>query len=713
MALQVSASDGVKVYNISANKKQPQWAGGKRRPSLVKDQNFGRSIDLIQDLHFPAACQRLKISPDGQFLFASGIHPPRVRVFELSQLSLKFERHLDSQIVEFQVLTEDYSKLAFLCEDRTLHFHAKFGAYHKTRIPRAGRDIAYASAQAELLVAASSPDIYRLSLADGLFMAPLQSRSPAVNACGVAPAHGLVGCAGEDGWLECFDLRQRRSVGAVNAAAAMDAPGEELRALRFSDSGLHCAVGTSNGLVAVFDLRSSRPTVIKDHMYDAPIVDIKFHTPPGGSTQRIVSADTHIVKVWDASSGSTFTNIEPTEGSINDVCLWKDSGLAMLACDSPRIPAYFVPAMGSAPRWASFLEGLTEELEEDAAPAIYDDYKFVTTTDLDKLGLGHLIGTPLLRAHLHGYFLDNRLYKKARDLVQPFAYDAYRQQRIQQKLDAERQSRIGIVRKAPKVNAKAAARMLAGQKNAGPDGEKAGAAEPGLVDDPRFKAMFEQDDFAIDEDTKEYRALHPNRDAKGRDQRLVEEHFETVGSSDDEDGADANGAGPSASGSDYGMDSDAADSDGLIGEDSDEDYQRRRARKQAAQRPSKAMRPQPTAKRREVGGPRMLAAKDAAAAAAFRRRESLSEAHALPLSERIPHRNPDVPGKSMAGGRREMSFTPSRRGRGRSGPGDEDFGDGISGGRRGSNLTEEEAEAEDPAAAVLVAGVAAEEEAGA
>lgn len=77
--------------------------------------------------------------------------------------------------------------------------------------------------------------------------------------------------------------------------------------------------------------------------------------------------------------------------------------------------------------------------------------RFVTTADLDKLGLSHLVGTPLLRAHLHGYFLDNRLYKKARNLVQPFAYDAYRQQRIQQKLDAERQSRIGIVRKAPKV----------------------------------------------------------------------------------------------------------------------------------------------------------------------------------------------------------------------------------------------------------------------
>lgn len=38
------------------------------------------------------------------------------------------------------------------------------------------------------------------------------------------------------------------------------------------------------------------------------------------------------------------------------------------------LQAYFVPAMGSAPGWASFLEGLTEELEEDAAPTIYDDY---------------------------------------------------------------------------------------------------------------------------------------------------------------------------------------------------------------------------------------------------------------------------------------------------------------------------------------------------
>ncbi len=58
----------------------------------------------MQDLEFPAACHRLKPTPDGQYLFATGIHAPRLRVYELSQLSMKFERHFDAEIVDFQVL---------------------------------------------------------------------------------------------------------------------------------------------------------------------------------------------------------------------------------------------------------------------------------------------------------------------------------------------------------------------------------------------------------------------------------------------------------------------------------------------------------------------------------------------------------------------------------------------------------------------------------
>lgn len=72
-------------------------------------------------------------------------------------------------------------------------------------------------------MAASAPEIYRLSLVEGRFLAPLPSRSPAVNACGIAPSHGLFAAAGEDGHLECFDLRQRQSVGWLDAATAAGA----------------------------------------------------------------------------------------------------------------------------------------------------------------------------------------------------------------------------------------------------------------------------------------------------------------------------------------------------------------------------------------------------------------------------------------------------------------------------------------------------------
>lgn len=33
----------------------------------------------------------------------SGIYPPQVKVYELRQFSMKFERHLESEIIDFQV----------------------------------------------------------------------------------------------------------------------------------------------------------------------------------------------------------------------------------------------------------------------------------------------------------------------------------------------------------------------------------------------------------------------------------------------------------------------------------------------------------------------------------------------------------------------------------------------------------------------------------
>ena len=58
---------------------------------------------------------------------------------------------------------------------------------------------------------------------------------------------------------------------------------------------------------------------------------------------------------------------------------------------------------------STFLE---EEMELGSQTTNYDDFKFLTTEKFECLKLTNLIGTNLLRAYMHGFFIDHRPYKK-------------------------------------------------------------------------------------------------------------------------------------------------------------------------------------------------------------------------------------------------------------------------------------------------------------
>jgi ribosome biogenesis protein ENP2 len=56
----------------------------------------------------------------------------------------------------------------------------------------------------------------------------------------------------------------------------------------------------------------------------------------------------------------------------------------MTANEGIQMTTYFIPQLGPAPRWCSFLENITEELEDSAgAPrSVYEDYKFISRAEL-------------------------------------------------------------------------------------------------------------------------------------------------------------------------------------------------------------------------------------------------------------------------------------------------------------------------------------------
>lgn len=60
----------------------------------------------------PGVSTSIRVSNDGQFVFATGIYKPRLKCFDVNQLSMKFERCFDSEVVTFEALSDDYSKVS-------------------------------------------------------------------------------------------------------------------------------------------------------------------------------------------------------------------------------------------------------------------------------------------------------------------------------------------------------------------------------------------------------------------------------------------------------------------------------------------------------------------------------------------------------------------------------------------------------------------------
>jgi ribosome biogenesis protein ENP2 len=224
----------------------------------------------------------------------------------------------------------------------------------------------------------------------------------------------------------------------------------------------------------------------------------------------------------------------------------------MTANEGIHMTAYYIPQLGPAPRWCTFLDNITEEMEDQNVRNVYDDFKFVERTEItryasnvnslpvadvrpcSRLSLDHLIGTPALKPYMHGYFMSLKLYDAARVIANPFAYAEAREKTIADKMAKLADSRIRARKEAlPKVNralaekilkdeerearkrAKKLAKSATTSENVEGDAMKvdvpraAGKDSTNAVNDPRFKEMFENPEFQVDETSREYALLHP------------------------------------------------------------------------------------------------------------------------------------------------------------------------------------------------------------
>jgi len=108
----VVAGSDVKVYTVNgavagSSSSIPDWLTRKRAAKAkgkraLKEREEGQ-IELIQGFEFPEASVKVKTTRDGHHAIATGTYKPQMRVWDLDELTMKFERHTDAENVDFIV----------------------------------------------------------------------------------------------------------------------------------------------------------------------------------------------------------------------------------------------------------------------------------------------------------------------------------------------------------------------------------------------------------------------------------------------------------------------------------------------------------------------------------------------------------------------------------------------------------------------------------
>lgn len=527
--MKVTTPGLVPVYTVSGAstaRPLPDWLARRRKRSLKNDPEYANRVELLQDFEFEEASACVRVSEDGQWIMSTGTYKPQIHVHDLNQLSLSWARHTTSLNQSFVILSQDATKSLHLQTDRKLEFHTLGGCHHEIRLPRYGRDLIYDRSSAEALVAAAglgtnrTGEVFRLNLEHGRFMKSyevdvgddeglevgLQGSIKAgyVNSAAIAEnTHNLLAFGTSKGSVELVDPRVRSRVAVLEGLQG------EVTSLDFNPyTGLSLVTGTSQGVCSVFDLRRPVPLLRKEQGFGFGIKNV-IHLKTASQERKILSADKKIIKIWDETTGEAWTSIEPIT-DINFVQWVKDTGTLVTANEGKQQHVFHIPSLGSAPKWCGFLDNMVEEMAEEVRTETYDNYKFLTKPDLKSLSLDHLVGTAMLRPYMHGYFVDTKLYEQARLVANPYVYDEERQKRVQEKVEKERASRIRGVKKV-KVNQKLADKILARQERRDKVDTNAG-----VLGDERFAKLFEDEEFAVDETSREFKMLNPSTNIEGQ-----------------------------------------------------------------------------------------------------------------------------------------------------------------------------------------------------
>ena len=123
---------------------------------------------------------------------------------------------------------------------------------------------------------------------------------------------------------------------------------------------------------------------------------------------------------------------------------------------------------------------------------------------------------------MHGYYMDVRLYNKAKLVANPFNYEEEKLRKIKQKINEETQRTIKTTKKLPKVNTQYYERLLEDQDD---DNKTIVKSAKNQLTDDRFSSLFQDNEFDIKAESDTFKRLNPvlNRIGKKKQKLMMKD----------------------------------------------------------------------------------------------------------------------------------------------------------------------------------------------
>ncbi|OIR58222.1 MAG: nucleolar protein 10 [Amphiamblys sp. WSBS2006] len=323
------------------------------RKEQKKSKEWRGRIELIQGFSFPTTATHIAFTPDKTAMVGCGVYRPQFKVFLLGELSVLFERSLNSGAKAIEFLSKDWKRLCFMQENRRLEFHSDTEMVESVRMPWLGRKMFYERGGCEVVCCGASSEGAAFSAEAGKFTRYFPTTSKSLDACCHSGPSRLYLFGGVSGRVSLFDGRQKEKVLCLRERDCSDGAVTSLLVQR---DGVTVCVGSSEGRIGVHDIRNGGCLFTKDHFYGESIRKMEQEG------DVVLSSDCRVVRVWDRRSGATRGSIE-TETEINDFT--HDGGYVAVACEEEQMQSFYLPELGAAPKWAEAVEKYAESIEEN------------------------------------------------------------------------------------------------------------------------------------------------------------------------------------------------------------------------------------------------------------------------------------------------------------------------------------------------------------